>query len=143
LNLNAAWLAGRFTQQHHRAARCNVCEFVVITLVAACLSLSGVLARATTLSPVPTAQELTKQIDHGRRTYVSMCARCHGLNLVSNGLGTDLRQFPQEGRERFANSVNKGIRAMPAWESILKPGDLDAIWLYMGSTNGWGALPAK
>jgi cytochrome c55X len=73
----------------------------------------------------------------GRSRYTLMCARCHGLNLVSNGLGTDLRAFPQEGKERFATSVNKGLRAMPAWEASLKPGELDAMWAYLGSVNGW------
>jgi mono/diheme cytochrome c family protein len=75
----------------------------------------------------------------GRNRYTLMCARCHGLNLVSNGLGTDLRAFPQDAKERFANSVNKGLRAMPAWEASLKPGELDAMWAYIGSVNGWAA----
>jgi mono/diheme cytochrome c family protein len=75
----------------------------------------------------------------GRSRYTLMCARCHGLNLVSNGLGTDLRAFPQDAKERFATSVNKGLRAMPAWEASLKPGELDAMWAYIGSVNGWAA----
>ena len=78
-----------------------------------------------------------QQIALGRSRYTLMCARCHGLNLVSNGLGTDLRAFPQEAKERFVQSVTKGIRAMPAWETSLKPGELDAMWAYIGSVNGW------
>lgn len=82
------------------------------------------------------------QVDLGRRTYTSMCARCHGLNLVSNGIGFDLRTFPAHDKERFVRSVTKGLRAMPAWEGIVKPEQIDAIWAYIGSVNGWPAAAA-
>lgn len=76
-------------------------------------------------------------VTNGKRIYTNMCTRCHGINLVSNGIGFDLRKFPAEGRERFERSVNEGLRAMPSWKSILKPGDTDTIWAYIGSVNGW------
>lgn len=76
-------------------------------------------------------------VANGKRIYTNMCTRCHGINLVSNGIGFDLRKFPADGRERFERSVNEGLRAMPAWKSILKPGNTDAIWAYLGSVNGW------
>ncbi len=88
-------------------------------------------------NPPPEPEVYTQQIELGRKTYVGMCARCHGIKLASNGLGADLRTFPKESKERFYESVNKGVRAMPAWETILKPGDLDNIWAYVGSVNGW------
>jgi cytochrome c55X len=75
--------------------------------------------------------------DSGRRSYTSYCARCHGLNLVTTGAAFDLRTFPAGDKERFMRSVSKGLRAMPAWEGIAKPGEIDAIWAYIGSVNGW------
>jgi mono/diheme cytochrome c family protein len=83
------------------------------------------------------AQDAPSLAEQGRRVYTSLCVRCHGLNLVSNGIGFDLRQFPKDGQERFRTSVSKGLRAMPAWEGVLKPGELDALWAYIGSVNGW------
>ena len=83
------------------------------------------------------ASDAAALADQGRRVYMSLCARCHGLNLVSNGIGFDLRQFPQDNPERFRNSVSKGLRAMPAWEGVLKPGELEALWAYIGSVNHW------
>jgi len=77
------------------------------------------------------------QVELGRRTYTSMCVRCHGLNLVSNGIGFDLRTFPSHDKERFVHSVTQGKRAMPAWGGIIKPEQIDAIWAYIGSVNGW------
>lgn len=69
---------------------------------------------------------------------MSYCARCHGLNLnVSSSAFYDLRSFPKDAKERFEQSVLKGIRAMPAWEKTLKPGELESLWLYVGHVNGW------
>jgi mono/diheme cytochrome c family protein len=82
----------------------------------------------------PTAAEL---IDLGRRTYTLTCARCHGLNLVSNGLGFDLRTFPADDKARFVRSVTQGLRAMPALGAAVSPVQLEALWAYVGSVNGW------
>jgi len=98
-------------------------------VVAAMLSLASMCAGAGQPDPA--------LADQGKRVYTSLCARCHGLNLVSNGIGFDLRQFPQGAEERFRTSVTKGLRAMPAWEGVLKPGELEALWAYVGSVNGW------
>jgi mono/diheme cytochrome c family protein len=114
-----------------RRTRSCVARFLFVSVVGACAAQTP-----TTSEQAPTAQQ---QIDQGRSKYTLMCARCHGLNLVSNGLGTDLRQWQPSAKERFYTSVNKGIKAMPAWESLLKPGELDAIWRYVGSVNGWPA----
>jgi cytochrome c55X len=67
----------------------------------------------------------------GRALYTSYCARCHGVNMVNTGAATDLRKFPKDEQERFERSVNQGVRAMPAWGSILKPADVQAIWSYV------------
>lgn len=79
-------------------------------------------------------------VDAGRKTYTSYCARCHGINMATPGGGTfDLRTLRPDEKERFVRSVSKGVRAMPAWEGTLKSTDIDAIWSYLGSVNGWAA----
>ena len=75
----------------------------------------------------------------GRKIYMNACQRCHGINLAANGIGFDLRTFPQEDKERFVRSVTNGLRAMPAWGSTLKPEQMDLLWAYIGSVNGWEA----
>jgi cytochrome c55X len=71
----------------------------------------------------------------GRALYTSYCARCHGVNMVNTGAATDLRKFPKDEEERFVRSVNQGVRAMPAWGSILAPGEVQAIWRYVISNR--------
>ena len=95
------------------------------------------LVAASAASEPASAPDTAALADQGRRVYTSLCVRCHGLNLVSNGIGFDLRQFPRDGQERFRYSVTNGLRAMPAWGGLLKPGDLDALWAYIGSVNRW------
>lgn len=90
---------------------------------------SGVPSSAATV--VPTAEL-------GRRAYTTYCTRCHGINLVvGSSAFFDLRTFPPEDKDRFLNSVSKGLRAMPAWGGIVKPHEMESIWLYIGSVNGW------
>lgn len=99
--------------------------------LAACLLAAATAAAAQAPATAPTVAE-------GRRAYTSYCARCHGINLVvGSSAFFDLRTFPADGKERFVRSVNKGVRAMPAWEGIVKPEELESIWLYIGSVNGW------
>ncbi|MEO6409024.1 MAG: cytochrome c [Burkholderiaceae bacterium] len=77
------------------------------------------------------------EAEAGRKLYVSSCQRCHGINLASNGIGFDLRTFPQVEKERFLRSVTNGLRAMPALGETLKPEQLELLWAYIGSVNGW------
>lgn len=89
------------------------------------------------------AQSTDDAVDAGRRAYTSFCARCHGINLVVTGSAFfDLRTFPKDDKERFLRSVTEGKRAMPAWKDIVKPEQIEAIWAYIGSVNGWGGSPA-
>jgi cytochrome c5 len=90
------------------------------------------------LPATPSSRDQAAFVETGRRTYVTFCTRCHGVNLVTTGgIGPDLRKFPADGRERFTNAVLKGVRAMPAWEGTIKPEQVYAIWAYMGAVNGW------
>jgi len=73
-----------------------------------------------------------RKVEKGLRMYTDFCQKCHGLDMVSPGGGFfDLRTFPHDDRNRFARSVAEGKRAMPAWGSVLSPGDIDALWAYV------------
>jgi cytochrome c55X len=88
------------------------------------------------------AQPATPEaVEAGRKLYVSSCTRCHGINLVTNGIGFDLRTFPQNDKERFVRSVTNGKGAMPAWGATLKPEQIDLLWAYIGAVNGWKPAP--
>jgi len=93
-------------------------------LAAAALWVAGAAALAQTADDAALAET-------GRRTYTSSCARCHGIGLVNTGYGFDLRTFPKDDKDRFVRSVTKGLRAMPAWEGILKSEQIDAVWAYI------------
>lgn len=97
--------------------------------LALALAAAWPVAGAQDAAPVPA--------EAGRKLYISACQRCHGINLVTSGIGFDLRTFPQAEKERFIRSVTHGLRAMPAWNGILKPEQMELIWAYIGSVNGW------
>ena len=99
----------------------------------AALSAAGALAQEP---PAPAASAPTPA--DGRRAYVSFCVRCHGLNLaVGSPAFFDLRTFPKDDKARFVTSVTQGKRNMPAWGGIVTPEQMEAIWVYIGSVNGW------
>jgi cytochrome c55X len=104
--------------------------------------LAAALLAALLALPAARADE-PPAVERGRKSYTSYCARCHGLGLVTTGVAFDLRTFPAQDKERFVRSVSKGLRAMPAWETIVKPGEIDAIWAYIGTVNGWPAAPPE
>jgi mono/diheme cytochrome c family protein len=111
------------------SARIATCAFAV----------EAALAAAWPAANAQTADADTAEA--GRRIYVSSCQRCHGINLVTNGIGFDLRTFPENDKARFVRSVTNGLRAMPAWGATLKPEQMDLVWAYIGSVNGWKAAP--
>jgi mono/diheme cytochrome c family protein len=107
---------------------------------AAALALCAGAAAAQAPTPAADAAQVSaaEQLLTGRRLYVSYCTRCHGVNLVSaGGAFFDLRTFPRDDKDRFMRSMKEGKRAMPAWEGIVKPHEMEALWLYIGSVNGW------
>jgi cytochrome c55X len=90
----------------------------------ACLAGMAVAA-AQPADPAPSPER-------GRQLYNSYCARCHGINMVhSGGAAFDLRTLAPEEHERFERSVTQGLRAMPAWGSILKPADIESLWTFV------------
>jgi mono/diheme cytochrome c family protein len=104
--------------------------------------LLAVVPAASRTQPASAGSTSPPEVEAGRKLYVSACQRCHGINLVTNGIGFDLRTFPPTGKERFVRSVTEGVRAMPAWGTTLKPEQLDLIWAYIGAVNGWEGTPA-
>ena len=109
------------------------------------LALAFVVAVVPTASyaqEAPAASASASEVEAGRRLYVSACQRCHGINLVTAGIGFDLRTFPQSEKKRFVRSVTDGVRAMPAWGTTLKPEQLELLWAYLGAVNRWEAASA-
>ena len=97
----------------------------VAALLALVLGAGMATARAQGTEAPPTPER-------GKQLYQSYCARCHGVNMVNvGGAAFDLRTLGPEERERFEHSVTQGLRAMPAWGSILKPADVQALWSYV------------
>lgn len=97
--------------------------------LAAWLGAGAAAAQDAAVPPTPEA---------GRKAYTSYCVRCHGLNLaVGSSAFFDLRTFPKDDKARFIESVSNGKRAMPAWKGIVRPDEMEAIWAYIGSVNGW------
>jgi cytochrome c55X len=91
------------------------------------------VAMAAALSPAWSQDaESLPSAERGRQLYNSYCARCHGLNMVAaSSAFFDLRTLAPGEKERFERSVNQGLRAMPAWGSILTPADVQALWLFV------------
>lgn len=109
----------------------------MIRAVVVCAALAAVPAARAADDPPPAPAEVPS-VEAGRRAYTGTCARCHGINMVSSSSAFfDLRTFPKDEKDRFIASVMNGKRQMPAWGSIVKPGTVESIWLYVGSVNGW------
>ena len=107
-------------------------------LFAIALALSGMPPSALAnpgeqLTPEATDPTLYKA---GQTSFRKRCARCHGVNMANPGVGVfDLRTFPKNDRARFFESVTKGKNAMPSWGDVLRTGDLEALWVYVSSSE--------
>jgi mono/diheme cytochrome c family protein len=76
----------------------------------------------------------------GKSSFRKRCARCHGVNMVNPGAGIfDLRNFPPDEQARFIESVTYGKNAMPSWQDVLGPEDIEALWIYVSG----GSAPAS
>ena len=89
------------------------------------LGLAAACAGATA-QPFP-----AEQVKKGAELYETHCQTCHGPRLANPPWAADLRQFPREDRARFVDTVTYGRRAMPPWEDVLKPEDIEALWAYV------------
>jgi mono/diheme cytochrome c family protein len=68
----------------------------------------------------------------GERLYNKNCATCHGDDLQNNsGIAFDLRRLKADEHARFVNSVLHGKNAMPSWQGVLTPPQLEDLWAYI------------
>jgi mono/diheme cytochrome c family protein len=68
----------------------------------------------------------------GERLYAKYCSNCHGDDLQNNsGVAFDLRRLKADEHTRFVNSVLHGKNAMPSWQGVLAPAQLDDLWAYI------------
>ena len=87
---------------------------------------------AAILAAAPAWADDAELASKGRTTYHQYCVLCHGPNLINRGTKTyDLRKFPLDQPERFANSVAKGKGQMPPWGDRLSAEDIAALWAYV------------
>ena len=100
------------------------------------------LAAAALLWTLGAAAAGAATVEMGRAVYNQLCLHCHGRDMVNPGTASfDLRRFPRDDRARFFNSVTNGRGAMPAWGDLLRPGELDALWLYVATRGGRQPAP--
>ena len=100
------------------------------------------LAAAALLWTLGAAAAGAATVEMGRAVYNQLCLHCHGRDMVNPGTASfDLRRFPRDDRARFFNSVTNGRGAMPAWGDLLRPGELDALWLYVATRGGGQPAP--
>ena len=100
------------------------------------------LAAAALLWTLGAAAAGAVTVEMGRAVYNQLCLHCHGRDMVNPGTASfDLRRFPRDDRARFFNSVTNGRGAMPAWGDLLRPGELDALWLYVATRGGRQPAP--
>jgi mono/diheme cytochrome c family protein len=89
------------------------------------------LGAALALTCLPALAQDPRQVAIGAEIYARNCSACHGARMLDPQGAFDLRKFPRDQRERFANSVMKGKNQMPPWGDLLKPEEIEALWLYV------------
>ncbi len=100
-----------------------------LAVVVAVLGLALCGASASAQSP-PFPSE---QVARGAQLFAQNCATCHGTRMRNPQWAIDLHTFPRDNKERFVDSVMNGKRNMPAWDDVLKPDDVDALWAYVST----------
>jgi len=89
------------------------------------------IAGALALACAPAFAQQPEQLKAGAELYARNCSACHGARMLDPEGAFDLRKFPRDQRERFINSVTKGKNQMPPWGGLLKPEEIEALWLYV------------
>jgi mono/diheme cytochrome c family protein len=93
--------------------------------------MTRLIAGALALACVPAFAQQAEKLNLGAELYARNCSPCHGARMLDPQGAFDLRKFPRSERERFVNSVRKGKNQMPPWGDLLKPEELEALWLYV------------
>jgi mono/diheme cytochrome c family protein len=107
----------------------------VLAIAAFCATASGQKAKPQKFTP--------KQIHTGAMLYEDDCLACHGAHMADPVGAFDLRTFPHDQHDRFVTAVSKGKNNMPAWESALKPEEIEALWAYVVAGEKGSAKDAK
>ena len=103
------------------------------------------LDEAVPLPPGPPAVPRVSEdvIENGNALYHRICAGCHGIQAVSNGVVKDLRHMTSETHTAFDDIVLRGARqslGMASFGDVLRPQDTEAIhaWLIARANEDWG-----
>ena len=91
------------------------------------LALLGMSAAAQERAPEFPAEQIKKGAD----LFALNCATCHGTRMRNPQWAVDLRTFPRDGHARFVDAVANGKRNMPAWDDVLDPEQIEALWAYV------------
>jgi len=70
------------------------------------------------------------QLALGENIYLAFCGGCHGFNGIAwyvNSPSFALRERMSKSDAVLKNSIRNGLGVMPAWENMLKPGQVDAL----------------
>ena len=89
------------------------------------------LAGALLLACAPGFAQQPEPLKLGAELYARNCSACHGARMLDPEGAFDLRKFPRDQRERFVTSVTKGKNQMPPWGDVLKPEEIESLWLYV------------
>ena len=108
--------------------------FVTVSLG---LALLGVSAAAQESAPEFPAEQIKKGAD----LFARNCATCHGTRMRNPQWAVDLRTFPRDGHARFVDAVANGKRNMPAWDDVLDPEQIEALWAYVIAGEAGGVRP--
>ena len=76
------------------------------------------------------AESDTRELALGQETYLNFCGGCHGFNGIAwyvNSPSFALRERMNKSDAELANSIKNGLDAMPSWEYMLKPVQIDAL----------------
>ncbi len=103
------------------------------------------LDEAVPLPPGPPAVPRVSEdvIEHGDALYHRICAGCHGIRAVSNGVIKDLRHMTAETHATFDDIVLRGVRerlGMASFADVLRSEEADAIHAYViaRANEDWG-----
>ena len=103
------------------------------------------LDEAVPLPPGPPAVPRVSEdvIENGNALYHRICAGCHGIRAVGNGVIKDLRHMTAETHAAFDDVVLRGARerlGMASFADVLRPQEADAIHAYViaRANEDWG-----
>jgi len=90
-----------------------------------------IAALAAVLLCCPAAAQDAQKVKLGADIYERNCSPCHGARMMDPQGAADLRKFPHDQHERFVTTVTRGKNQMPPWGSLLKPDEVEALWVYV------------